>query len=192
MRLRRHAAQDRRGPLRTVRHHPGAASCDGDDLTALCLPVLQRRREAGSGTGTRGSWRPADRAADRRCSDQQVLRSPAAVPPVQDLRPAGRHDQPRTLANRVGRGIAALTPITDRLRVDALARSQLFVDETTVKGPLSRRRTVFGPDLHIILSMRPVVIRCCLSPSASAVPTPRRASKGSGSDPPWRTVRARR
>jgi hypothetical protein len=38
-----------------------------------------------------------------------------------------------TLANWVGRGIAALTPITNRMRVDALARSRLFVDETTVK-----------------------------------------------------------
>jgi transposase len=38
-----------------------------------------------------------------------------------------------TLANWVGRGIAALAPITNRLRVDALARSRLFVDETTVK-----------------------------------------------------------
>jgi len=38
-----------------------------------------------------------------------------------------------TLANWVGRGIAALMPITNRLRTDALARSRLFVDETTVK-----------------------------------------------------------
>jgi len=38
-----------------------------------------------------------------------------------------------TLANWVGRGIAALLPIVDRMRVDALARSRLFVDETTVK-----------------------------------------------------------
>src|SRR3546814_627390 len=38
-----------------------------------------------------------------------------------------------TLANWVGRGIAALMPIVNRMRVDALARSRLFVDETTVK-----------------------------------------------------------
>jgi hypothetical protein len=38
-----------------------------------------------------------------------------------------------TLANWVGRGIAALTPITNRMRLDALVRSRLFVDETTVK-----------------------------------------------------------
>jgi transposase len=38
-----------------------------------------------------------------------------------------------TLANWVGRGIAALMPITNRMRTDALARSRLFVDETTVK-----------------------------------------------------------
>lgn len=38
-----------------------------------------------------------------------------------------------TLANWAGRGIAALLPIVDRMRVDALARSRLFVDETTVK-----------------------------------------------------------
>ena len=38
-----------------------------------------------------------------------------------------------TLANWVGRGIAALMPIVTRMRVDALARSRLFVDETTVK-----------------------------------------------------------
>lgn len=38
-----------------------------------------------------------------------------------------------TLANWVGRGIAALMPITDRMRADALARARLFVDETTVK-----------------------------------------------------------
>lgn len=38
-----------------------------------------------------------------------------------------------TLANWVGRGIAALLPIVDRMRVDVLARSRLFVDETTVK-----------------------------------------------------------
>lgn len=37
-----------------------------------------------------------------------------------------------TLANWVGRGIAALMPITNRLRDDALARSRLFVDETSV------------------------------------------------------------
>src|SRR3546814_8332701 len=36
-----------------------------------------------------------------------------------------------TLANWVGRGIAALMPIVNRMRVDALARSRLFVDETT-------------------------------------------------------------
>lgn len=38
-----------------------------------------------------------------------------------------------TLANWVGRGIAALTPITNRMRMDALAGSRLFADETTVK-----------------------------------------------------------
>nr|BAF03482.1 putative transposase [Novosphingobium sp. KA1] len=38
-----------------------------------------------------------------------------------------------TLANWVGRGIAALMPIVNRMRVDALVRSRLFVDETTVK-----------------------------------------------------------
>lgn len=38
-----------------------------------------------------------------------------------------------TLANWVGRGIAALMPITNRMRVDALASGRLFVDETTVK-----------------------------------------------------------
>jgi transposase len=38
-----------------------------------------------------------------------------------------------TLANWVGRGIAALMPITNRMRADALASARLFVDETTVK-----------------------------------------------------------
>nr|WP_173276917.1 MULTISPECIES: IS66 family transposase [unclassified Sphingomonas]AJW29558.1 putative transposase [Sphingomonas sp. JE1] len=38
-----------------------------------------------------------------------------------------------TMANWVGRGIAALMPITERMRADALARARLFVDETTVK-----------------------------------------------------------
>jgi len=38
-----------------------------------------------------------------------------------------------TLANWVGRGIAALMPIANRMRADALTRSRLFVDETTVK-----------------------------------------------------------
>ena len=38
-----------------------------------------------------------------------------------------------TMANWVGRGIAALMPITDRMRADALARARLFVDKTTVK-----------------------------------------------------------
>lgn len=38
-----------------------------------------------------------------------------------------------TLANWVGRGIAALAPITNRMRANALTSSRLFVDETTVK-----------------------------------------------------------
>src|SRR3546814_5638465 len=64
--------------------------------------LLHRRRAPGVGTGTCGARRLANRGIDRECAHQQILRSPSALPSVEDLRAAGHRDQTRH-AGQLGR-----------------------------------------------------------------------------------------
>ena len=100
--LPRPASSDRGGSLGAARHRPGPVPRPGHAPAPLCLPGLRGRRRPEAGTGTAHRGRPADRDGDRVRPRRQIRRSPAAVPPVADLRAAGHQTGPLH-AGRLGR-----------------------------------------------------------------------------------------
>ena len=87
---------------RAARHRAGAVPRAGGAPAQICLPGLRGRGGAGAGAGAADRGRPADRGDGRPGPGLQIRRSPAALPPGPDLRPAGH--QARSLdPGRLGR-----------------------------------------------------------------------------------------
>ena len=140
--LRRRAACDRRECQRDAGLRAGAPARAAHPPAQVRLPRL-RHDPSGTGTGASdrqgtGEPRPAGPRAG-----QQVLRSPAALPAVPDLRPPGCRARRSTLANWVGGACWWLEPLQERLAAHVFASQQALrrrhADPGARSGPRSHQ-----------------------------------------------------
>ena len=126
------AGPARRGRDRGAGEDPGPAEGDPPRPAPLRLPGV-RGGVPGAGARPADRARPPGPGADRARGGLEILRRPAAVPPVGDPGPRGRGDRPRDPGrlDRPGRLVAGAAGPADRH--DVMAQPVLHTDDTPIR-----------------------------------------------------------